>query len=303
MKIKFNFLTYALFLTFLVFNITCGTMSARKDGLQSIFIKAPADSHIYLNGEKIGETFAASLIDSPAKDPNKNYKLRIEKDGYEPKEIEVKKEIHSLFGWNLIFLVGAPIGFVIDYFTGEYQNYSRWTVVDLDQKSNFKVDLTSETNRNYIQKRDADKELLVDVRFANMTSHTLEKLDESGKPLPKSKDGNDKNLFMYPFQEKLSKGSYLIKGDFAKKEFDMSYRSSTTTKARKSGEKLIQIPGGGVGVVCGTMDLVTYKSSFHWIHIPEFISSKLAESKDVQKFYLASHCDQIFNLKEFLSQI
>ncbi|TGK47100.1 LEPBI_I2678 family protein [Leptospira bouyouniensis] len=288
------------FIYFSIFN--CATMSSRDDGKQAIFVKAPANSHIFLDGEKIGESFGASVIDTPKINPNKHYKLRIEKDGYEPKEVEVTKEIHMLFGWNLIFLVGAPIGFAVDYFSGSYLHYNRWVEVDLDQKSNFKVDLNSIQNRTYIQKRDADKNLSVTVKFNKVISALYERTDEKGNPIQKSPGGAKKPTGDYEDEATFTQGYYKISGFYHSKDFNTSRTASTTRVAKLSGSKLFAIPGGGVGVICGAMDETTNRTTFHWIHLPEFISKQLAESRSLQTYYLANHCEQIFNLKQYLNE-
>ncbi|TGL51349.1 hypothetical protein EHQ59_10610 [Leptospira kemamanensis] len=280
----------------------CATMSAREDGLQVIFVKAPADSHIYLDGEKIGETFGASLIDSPKKDPNKQYKLRIEKDGFEPKEIEVTKEIHMLFGWNLIFLVGAPIGFAVDYFSGSYLHYNRWVEVNLDQKSNFKVNLNSESNRNYVQKRDADQNLPVTVKFNKVESVSYEKTDANGNPIQNTSSGQQWPGGEYGDEAKLSQGYYKISGYYRSKDYNTSRTASVTRVAKLPGTKVLAIPGGGVGAICGAMDEKTNRTTFYWIHLPDFISKKLGESIYMQSYYIAKHCEQVFDLKQYLSQ-
>lgn len=284
----------------LLFN--CATMSKNDDGSQSIFVKSTADSHIYLDGEKIGETFAASKIDSPVKDPNKHYKIRIEKDGFEPKEVAVEKEIHSLFGWNLIFLVGAPIGFAVDYFTGSYLHYNRWIEVDLDKKSDFKRNPNSDTNLKFITKRDADKNLPVEVRFEKILHATYEKTDENGNPIPNSANGKLTPGGTYSNLASLNQGYYKVEGYFNQKDIHFTYSSSVTTVAKKPGTKVLKIPGGGVGIVCGTFDPIQKISSFQWIHIPEFISRELGESKEVQLFYLRTHCDQIFDINKYMKQ-
>ncbi|TGL45199.1 LEPBI_I2678 family protein [Leptospira perdikensis] len=277
-------------------------MSRNEDGSQSIFVKSTADSHIYLDSEKIGETFAASKIDSPAKDPNKRYKIRIEKDGFEPKEIEVEKEIHSLFGWNLIFLVGAPIGFAVDYFNGSYLHYNRWITVELDKKSNFKRNPDSETNLKFITKRDADKNLPVEVRFEKISHATYEKTDENGNPVSNSTNGILTPGGTYSNMATLDHGYYKVTGFFLQKDIHFTYNSSVTRIAKKPGTKVLKIPGGGVGIVCGTFDPINKISSFQWIHIPEFISRELAEPKDSQLFYLSKHCDQIYDINNYLKK-
>ncbi|MCG6146735.1 hypothetical protein LFX15_00435 [Leptospira levettii] len=290
------------FIAFLFSLNYCATMSDREDGMQVIFVKAPADSHIYLDGEKIGETFGASLIESPKKDPNKQYKLRIEKDGFEPKEVEVTKEIHMLFGWNLIFLVGAPIGFAVDYFSGSYLHYNRWVEVNLDQKSNFKVNLNSESNRIYMQKRDADQNLPVTVKFNKVESVSYEKTDAKGNPLPNSSEGRKVPTGDYQDEATLSQGYYKIFGFYYSKDFNSSYTNSVTRVAKLPGSKVLAIQGGGVGAICGAMDEKTNRTTFYWLHLPEFISKKLGESIYMQSYYLAKHCEQVFDLKQYLSQ-
>jgi hypothetical protein len=286
-----------------IFSINnCATMSARDDGMQAIFVKAPADSHIYLDGEKIGETFGASLIDTPKKGPNRQYKLRIEKDGFEPKEIEVTKEIHMLFGWNLIFLVGAPIGFAVDYFSGSYLHYNRWVEVELDQKSNFRVNLNSESNRIYVQKRDIDRGLPVSVKFEKVSNVTYEATDANGNPIQNTSAGQQRPGGDYGDEANLSQGYYKISGFYYSKDFNTSRTASVTRVAKLPGSKVFAIPGGGVGAICGTMDEKTNRTTFYWIHLPEFISKKLEESKFLQSSYLAHHCEQVFDLKQYLNQ-
>lgn len=304
MKIKSNILLsiFCLFCFLLVGN--CGTyMKYTMQGNQDMNVIGPEDSHIFLDDEKIGESFIIKDVGFPKKDVVEKRTVRIEKNGYAPQVIELKKGTNKWIWGNFLFLLGAPIGFAIDYVAGVFESFTPLNIkADLIRDEKHKVDLNSPTQKKYKAVLDESSKTPVVITFANLSSVEFEKLDEKGNVIPNAND-EYKSIFQNDANVRtVSPGTYRIKGVY--RTTRSTSRTITTYTAKKGGEMILTIPGGGAGAFCGLIDKEKKATSFRFIHINE------ANAKSLEGFLpraqlsnrIAGSCDGIFGLQDLLTQ-
>ncbi len=86
-------------------SIVCGTKQSVN------FTSTPTNATIYDNGVLIGNTPLAAKLER-----KNNHLISIKLDGYQPFEVEIKKEFNAWYLGNILF--GGIIGLVVDPITG-----------------------------------------------------------------------------------------------------------------------------------------------------------------------------------------
>ncbi|PJZ90667.1 hypothetical protein CH368_00160 [Leptospira levettii] len=282
----------------------CATyMKYAMQGNQDLNVIGPEDSHIFLDDEKIGESFIIKDVGFPKKDVVEKKTVRIEKTGYAPQVIELKKGTNKWIWGNFLFLLGAPIGFGIDYLSGVFESFTPLNIkADLIRDEKYKVDLNSPTQKKYKAVLDESSKIPVVITYSNLSAVNIEKLDEKGNVIP---NANDEYTSIFQNQSNvktLSPGTYRIKGIYQTSR--RSGNTITTYTAKKAGEMILTIPGGGAGAFCGLIDKEKKATSFRFIHINE------PSAKSLEGFLpraqlsnrIAGSCDGIFGLQDLLTQ-
>lgn len=280
--------------------VNCATFA--KLGSEDLLVIGPEDSHIFYNQEKIGESVAMKKIGFPSKDPNLKSIVRIEKTGFAPNITELEKETNPWFWGNLLFLGGAPIGFLVDYFADTNKRFTPLAFkAELKENPGFKVDLSNKEIQNYQLLKEKSKDLDILLTFSNLSELSLVKVDDKGNPL-KSIDTDFSSVFgKEKKQVTVTPGNYLLKG---------RYRTSiivgntiTTYWAKKTMETVIKIPGGGVGSFCGLIDPVKKTTSVRFIHLIESNAKELEGSipGNELSYRISGSCDDVFGIPDLLS--
>jgi hypothetical protein len=193
--------------------VNCATFA--KLGSEDLLVIGPEDSHIFYNQEKIGESVAMKKIGFPSKDPNLKSIVRIEKTGFAPNITELEKETNPWFWGNLLFLGGAPIGFLVDYFADTNKRFTPLAFkAELKENPGFKVDLSNKEIQNYQLLKEKSKDLDILLTFSNLSELSLVKVDDKGNPL-KSIDTDFSSVFgKEKKQVTVTPGNYLLKGRY-----------------------------------------------------------------------------------------
>lgn len=131
MKFKILVLITALFLS------SCATIvSSSTQGIS--FVSTPKKADIIINGVSRGRTPA--VIDLKRK--KQNYKIEIEKEGYESHTVFIDRKINGWVWGNI--LGGGLIGLVVDYSTGAMYKLSRDQVSIELEKQEIAFDLDND---------------------------------------------------------------------------------------------------------------------------------------------------------------
>lgn len=281
----------------------CATyMKYAMQGNQDLNVIGPEDSHIYLNDEKIGESFIIKDVGFPKKDIEEKKTVRIEKTGYAPQVIELKKGTNKWVWGNFLFLLGAPIGFGIDYVSGVFDSFAPLRIkAELVRDDKFKVDLNSPSQKKYKAITDESSKIPVVITFSNLSGFVMEKLDEKGNVIPNANDEHNSFLQNQSKFRTVNPGTYRIKGVYQTSKHNGN--SITTYTAKRGGEMIVNIPGGGAGAFCGLIDKEKKATSFRFIHINE------PSAKSLEGFLpraqlstrVVGSCEEIFGIQDLLS--
>jgi len=101
-----------------------GCASLRND-FQTIGVESePAGARVLVDGESVGTT--PTDIEVTCYEP---HDVRVELEGYPPREFRLTNTVHPLLFLNLALLGGAPYGLALDMITGSWNDYLTPTVI------------------------------------------------------------------------------------------------------------------------------------------------------------------------------
>ncbi|MCT8333755.1 hypothetical protein NUH30_08735 [Leptospira sp. 85282-16] len=254
------------FLLILFMSFNCATYM--RNSSQELQILGPENSSIYIENEKVGESLIVTKAGFPELEKKPTKTIRVEKDGFNPESAQIESSFSFWFWGNILLLPAAPIGFITDYYLGYHKKYSPKSVVlnKLTVNPSFKIQNNNPSHDKFNQRVLQDKDKITSVSYGNLIKVRLTKVDESGKEIPDS-EVQFAGL-MNPNQEaQIKPGRYLIQGTFEGDAYDHKARIRYTAKV--PGQSIIDIPGGGVGVFCGTIDYEKKGTGIRFLHINE----------------------------------
>jgi hypothetical protein len=109
----------------IILQLTLSSCSSIINGPnQKIYVNSrPPGAKISVDGQYLGDTPKVISLRRQGKNKGeekavKKYHLSLEKDGFKSSEIIIKRKLNALYFGNILFLSGAPIGFIIDAANG-----------------------------------------------------------------------------------------------------------------------------------------------------------------------------------------
>ncbi|MDF3821345.1 hypothetical protein P3G55_15690 [Leptospira sp. 96542] len=264
MKMQTLVKNYIWLFALLIGFANCATMSQNVNTRLDVY--APEGSSIYLNDEKIGESYALKKVGYPDIKNPKKMDVRVELNGHRPESITLASSANPMIYGNFIFLLFAPVGFAVDYFSGAFNKYD-----PLDFKPAMKPDASFKENKSsqaYIQfakerETDAEKESMVTFGNLDPSEFKLYAVDASGNPIIPTGFFSSALIGGQVRVKPLKPGKYWVSGKY---QFS---KGRTIYTARVAGEQVITIPAGGMAAVCGMMNEKTKTTAFRVIHVPE----------------------------------
>ncbi|TGK49495.1 LEPBI_I2678 family protein [Leptospira bouyouniensis] len=268
-----------------------------KNSSQELQIMGPENSSIYIDNEKVGESLIITRAGFPEIEMKPTKTIRVEKDGFNPESAEISSSFSLWFWGNILFLPAAPIGFFTDYYLGYHKTYNPKSVVInlLKENTNFKVQSKNPSHEKFNQRVLQDKDKLISVSYGNLTNVRMVKVDDSGKEIPNSEISFG-GLLSPNKDAKIAAGRYLIQGTFEGDRFTKNARIRYTAKV--AGQSIVDVPGGGVGVFCGTIDLEKKGTGIRFLHINEedtVLFEGLMPRFDFLRRIATSNCNKVFN--------
>ncbi|MCW7469583.1 LEPBI_I2678 family protein [Leptospira kanakyensis] len=282
---------------FLILFMSFNCATYMRNSSQELQIMGPENSSIYIENEKVGESLILTRSGFPELEKKPTKTIRVEKDGFSPESAEIESSFSLWFWGNILLLPAAPIGFITDYFLGYHKTYRPSAVVlnKLKENPSFKIQNKSASHEKFNQRVTQDKDKTISVSYGNLINVRLTKADESGKEIP----GSEIKFAGLPTtnqEAEITSGRYLIQGTFEGDAYTAKARIRYTAKV--PGQVIIDVPGGGVGVFCGTYDFEKKGTGIRFLHINEedtTIFQGLLPRFDFLRRIALSNCKDVFN--------
>lgn len=274
-----------ILLVFLVLN--CATFVKSYAPKHYSFSSTEIDTSFYVNGEKVSET----ILEVPVPDvPNKTIKIRAEKTGFKPEEVELRYQFNPAVHFNGFFLIFYPVGVLVDYLNDSFYHYSAERDFFYMQKdANYTENPNSKSYIDYETKKenlkDADGYLATNLsskiisiaRFENGKYIELSSKNNSSTPhysgiLPALQ--YEKNMELDERIGFLTPGKYRIKTYFSYTAIAGRYYRTYEGKANEAVD--IEIFPSALTVLCTDFDPMGNKT------LIQLIQSKV--NPDLRKF-------------------
>ncbi|PJZ46750.1 hypothetical protein EHQ30_07885 [Leptospira brenneri] len=125
--------------------MNCATLVKGYTPKHYYFSSNEMDTSFYVDGEKVSET----ILEVPIPEvPNKTIKIRVEKSGFKPEEVELRYQFNTNVHLNGFLLIFYPVGVLVDYYNDAFYHYSAEKDHFILQKnSNF---TENDMNKSYI---------------------------------------------------------------------------------------------------------------------------------------------------------
>jgi hypothetical protein len=261
MKKAYKIVSIFLYLI-IIFGI-CNCASFFRNASTRLEVIAPEGSGIYLNQEKIGESYTFKKINLPGREKSEKYELKVELTGYKPKNVTLETELNPWIWGNFVFLGFFPVGFAVDYFAGGFDRYTPLEhFIEFEPDASFKENKSSSAHLKYLKELDVSKSKETLVTIGNLSGFILIQLDEKGNEIKEeglfSKNRLGENGQR---QQDLKAGKYKV---IDRDEYNSNKGKQITYTTKKEGEDYIIIPGGGVAVLCQSDS-----GRFRLLHISE----------------------------------
>jgi hypothetical protein len=210
------------------------------------FFSKQIDTSFYVDGNKVSESYLELPL---PKIPDQKVKVRAEKSGYKPEEIELRYVFNSDVHLNFFLLILYPVGVLVDYLSGSFYSYRA------DQDTFYLV-----KDKNFVENSNANSyKLFEEERETLQPGDGYLSVNLSSKivSISKLENGNfvdsDKRIgFLKP-------GKYLVKAYFSHTIRD---NNNFITYEAKSNETVdFEIKSNSLTVICTDFDLRNSKNT------------------------------------------
>ncbi|MCZ8155678.1 MAG: hypothetical protein O9264_06145 [Leptospira sp.] len=273
----------SIFLLFMLFG-SSNCASFFRNASTRLEVVAPEGSSIYLNQEKIGDSYTFKKINLPDREKAQAYELKVELTGNKPKNIALTTERNPWIWGNFLFLAFSPVGFAVDYFAGGFERYTPLEhFIEFEPDASFKENKNSSAYLKYQKELEASKTKETLVTNGNLANFILIQLDEKGNEIKEEGLFSKTRLGEFGIrQQDLKSGKYKV---LSMEDYENNKGKQITYTTKKEGEDHVIIPGGGVAVLCRSES-----GRFRVLHISE---------KNLQEFEFVAprkvYADEISN--------